>query len=176
MFLVNCLSAHFLFLETSLCYLVDITLLLLQIHKVSMVNKNYGRSCGRRFMDDNAMKAEVYHTSLPRRPVSSISSVENSSTIKTEGTWERFSVSKGAWVLMQPRKRKRPQTKNIFLASWKGRVRDFKITKGKISVKEVLIQHVYMHKELVLRDYPKDLPQHRPNCIFFYCGFVLYEV
>ena len=35
-------------------------------------------------MDDNAMKVEVYHTFLPRQTASSISSVEDSSTVKME--------------------------------------------------------------------------------------------
>ena len=42
-------------------------------------------------------------------------------------------------------------------------MKDFKIEVGKTTVKEVLIQHVYMHNELVL-DTKRGLPTHRPNC------------
>lgn len=58
---------------------------------------------------------------------------------------------------MQPNKRRKKQSTNRFLASWKGRVKDFKVKEGTKCIKEILIQHFYMHQELVLQDYPSYL-------------------
>lgn len=44
-------------------------------------------------------------------------------------------------------------------------MKEFKIEVGKTTIKEVLIQHVYMHNELVLdSESVTGLPTHRPNC------------
>ena len=78
--------------------------------------------------------------------------------------WTEIHITKGSWVLMQPpRRRKHNTSKNLFRSAWKGRVKDFKIEVGKTTIKEVLIQHVYMHNELVL-DSESSLPTHIPNC------------
>ena len=66
---------------------------------------------------------------------------------------------------MQPRRRKQTTSKNLFRAAWKGRVKDFKIQVGKTTIKEVLVQHVYMHNELVVDSVgAMGLPTHRTNC------------
>ena len=79
-----------------------------------------------------------------------------------------FEVGKGAWVLMQPKRSKKrskkQQSTSAFLTSWKGRVKGFRVKEGRRYVKEILVQHVYMHRELQLREYPAYLPHHRPNC------------
>lgn len=99
-----------------------------------------------------------------RRPSSSISCIETSNRITEAGTWERLVISRGDWVLMQPNRRRKRKYSNIFLESWKGRVKDFQVAEGKKSIKEVLVQHVYMHRELVVEQYPPYLPKNRPNC------------
>ena len=79
-----------------------------------------------------------------------------------------FEVEKGAWVLMQPKsikkKSKNQQSTSTFMASWKGRVKDFRVKEGRRCIKEILVQHVYMHRDLVLWKSPASLPHHTPNC------------
>lgn len=101
--------------------------------------------------------------SRPRRPRTSVFSILIPNSINKDNMWTEIHITKGSWVLMQPRRRKHNTNKNIFRSAWKGRVKDFKIEVGKTTVKEVLIQHVYMHNELVL-DTESGLPTHRPNC------------
>ena len=80
-------------------------------------------------------------------------------------TWTEVLISKGSWVLMQPRRGKRQHDGSIYKWAWKGRVLEFRIPQGKTTVKEVLVQHVYMHHQLVMAPgYETGLPTHRPNC------------
>ena len=90
-----------------------------------------------------------------------------SNTINVDASWKRLAMGKGVWVLMQLRRKKmrqRQQSTITFLASWKGRVKDFRVKEGTKYIKEILVQHVYMHRELVLQEYPASLPHCRPNC------------
>jgi len=90
--------------------------------------------------------------SLPRlrRPRSEIHTVIISNTVNARNHWIQLQLARGSWVLLQPRGRKHSSSKNIFLKAWKARIKDFKIETGKKIIKEVLVQHVYMHKEIVL--------------------------
>ena len=67
------------------------------------------------------------------------------------------------WILMQ-------QSKEItihkgvwiygFLIGWKGIVRDFTFGVKQKAIKEVLMQHVYMHKDLHIDPESSSLPLH----------------
>ena len=98
-----------------------------------------------------------------RKPKAYIESATIYNTMDESNQWIPLTIVKGSWVLLQARRRKRRHT-NEFLTSWKGRVKDFKLAENRKTVKEVLIQHVYMHKELRLEERPMNLPLHRPNC------------
>ena len=101
----------------------------------------------------------------PRRPPALIESITIANILDEENQWMPLTIVKGSWILLQSTKRKR-RSSNEFLASWKGRVKDFKLKENNKVVKEVLVQHVYMHKELTLTEWPQNLPIHRPNCKF----------
>ena len=98
-----------------------------------------------------------------RKPTAYIESATIYNTMDESNQWIPLTIVKGSWVLLQARRRKRRHT-NGFLTSWKGRVKDFKLVENRKTVKEVLIQHVYMHKELRLEERPMNLPLHKPNC------------
>ncbi len=103
---------------------------------------------------------------LPRRPSTSVFSVLVPITTD-ENTWTEVLISKGTWVLMQPRGGKRKRDGSVYKWAWKGRAVDFRIPQGKTTVKEVLVQHVYMHHQIVMAPgYGTGLPTHRPNCKF----------
>ena len=103
--------------------------------------------------------------SRPRKPSAQIESIIINNTLDEMDQWIPQTIVKGSWVLLQSRRRKR-RSKNEFLNSWKGRVKDFKLAENKKSVKEVLIQHVYMHREIQVHEWPEHLPLHRSNCKF----------
>ena len=99
----------------------------------------------------------------PRRPSTAVKSVELFNSFDMDhGRWLSTTVTVGTWVLLQTRRRKR--TGNEFVNSYKGRVKDFRMSQTGKTVKEVLIEHAYMHSELRLRDSPSGFPTHRPNC------------
>ena len=122
------------------------------------------RACKKRCVDHINKDGDTNITHLPRRPRSSISAIEIANTSTTEGHWQTLSVSKGSWVLMQPDRRRKRRSGNNFLTSWKGRVLDLRTKDGKKMKMEILVQHVYMHRELVLLDEPDNFPHYRPNC------------
>ena len=103
-------------------------------------------------------------TPLPHRPSTTIFSIVI--PISLDGhTWTEVLISKGSWVLMQPRRGKRTHNGNAFKWAWKGRVLEFRVPRGKTTVKEVLVQHVYMHNQLVIvAGNETGLPTNRPNC------------
>lgn len=109
--------------------------------------------------------------SRSRRPSSSIESMCIYNRVDGDERWIPIIIKIGSWITMLPNKRRKfNEQSNHFISAWKGKVKDFKVDKGK---KMVLIQHVYMHKELQLLPNIA-LPRHRANCkslIFtsFYC-------
>ena len=134
-----------------------------------MAPTNNGRSIRKRSVGvDGEDAIDVRSISLPRRPIKQISSIEVSNIVTANASWKMFEVGKGAWVLMQPKRSKKrskkQQSTSAFLTSWKGRVKGFRVKEGRRCVKEILVQHVYMHRELQLREYPAYLPHHKPNC------------
>ena len=63
--------------------------------------------------------------------------------------WIPTIIKTGSWITMQLSKRRKINEKlSHFITAWKGKVIKFKIEKGK---KMVLIQHVYMHKEIFIQ-------------------------
>ena len=101
-----------------------------------------------------------------RKPSAYVESITTYNTMDDMNQWIPLTIVRGSWVLMQAQRKKR-RSSNEFLNSWKGRVKDFKLANNQKIVKEVLIQHVYMHQELRLDERPQNLPLHRPNCKFF---------
>ena len=99
----------------------------------------------------------------PRRPPSSIEAITVSNTLDEDNNWTKLTISKGSWILLQTRKRK-ILFPNVFLDHWKARVKDFWLQGTQKTIREVLVQHVYMHKELSFGTWPEGLPQRRPNC------------
>ena len=104
---------------------------------------------------------------FPRRPSTSVFSILVPIITTDENTWTEILISKGTWVLMQPRGGKRKRDGCVYKWAWKGRVVEFRIPQGKTTVKEVLVQHVYMHHQILMAPgYETGLPTHRPNCEF----------
>lgn len=106
-------------------------------------------------------------SSRVRRPPSYIRSVTifNNFNIDTQ-QWIPTILPLNSWVMLQKRKRQRQSgNHNDYKNSFKGRVIDFKVVGT--CVKEVRIQHAYMHSEIKLRTWPKGIPLHRPNCKIF---------
>lgn len=101
------------------------------------------------------------------RPLASIEIITIANALDEQHQWIPLTIIKGSWILLQSRKRKR-RSSNEFLASWKGRVKDFRLKENKKTIKEVLVQHVYIHRELTLFEWPQELPIHRPNCKFLH--------
>ena len=100
-----------------------------------------------------------------RKPSAYVESATIYNTMDERNQYIPLTIVKGSWVLLQARRRKRRST-NEFLNCWKGRVKEFKLAENKKIVKKVLIQHVYMHRELKLEKRPINLALHRPNCKF----------
>ena len=99
----------------------------------------------------------------PQRPSSSIEAITISNTLDEDNKWTTLTLKKGSWILLQTQKRKRASP-NEFLDNWKARVKDFRLLGTQKVVREVLVQHVYMHKELSFATWPEELPLCRPNC------------
>ena len=95
--------------------------------------------------------------SRSKKPPASIESITINNTLDEQNQWIPLTIVRGSWVLLQARIMKR-RSKNEFLSSWKGRVKDFRLAKNKKTVKKVLVQHVYMHRELLLVEWPEHLP------------------
>ena len=99
-----------------------------------------------------------------KRPSASIESIATYNTFDKENCWIPTNVERGSWIIMQHARRKTQTTKNQFISCWKSRVKDFRLGTNKKAIKEVLVQHVYMHKELHIDPTSFDLPLYRPKC------------
>ena len=99
-----------------------------------------------------------------KRPSSSIESMCVYNRVDVEERWIPTFIKIESWIIMRPSKRKKINEKlSHFITVWKGKVKKFKIEKGK---KMVLIQHVFMHKEIFIQP-NLTLPWHRPNCKYY---------
>lgn len=91
-----------------------------------------------------------------RRPRSAINSVTVCNERDSEGLWIPCTYRKFQWVVMHPSSkgafRKRKKSNMDYRNFWKGRILEFKVSKGGQSISEVLIQHVYMHNEVMVED------------------------
>lgn len=105
----------------------------------------------------------MHSTQRPRRPSSQIDSITVTNVLDEDNKWTPLTITKGSWILLQTRKRKAKHA-NEFLDQWKARVKDFSLSGTQKTIREVLVQHVYMHKELSLCTWPEGLPKRRPNC------------
>lgn len=108
-----------------------------------------------------------------RKAKSCIFSLEVVNEQDEQGHWvpRRYNVLD--WVLMKPRSRGRFRVKKKDIHNlskhWKGRIKGFRCHPPSSSNMQVLIQHVYMHKELALG--PEQAIGHKPNSKFLYlCG------
>ncbi|KAI5081111.1 hypothetical protein GOP47_0004294, partial [Adiantum capillus-veneris] len=71
-----------------------------------------------------------------------------------------------------PRRRKSSKATNIFHFSWKARVLDFKVEVGKKTVKQVFVQHVFTHSDVIANGGDVSMV-HNPRCNYVYPS--LYE-
>ena len=101
-----------------------------------------------------------------KRPSANIYSITTYNRSMDKNNWLQQSIQKGCWVLMQERRRRKMQVQNKFLRGWKGIVKDFRFGTNKKTIKEILVQHAFMHKELCIDISSSKLPRHRPNCEF----------
>ena len=80
--------------------------------------------------------------------------------------WIPIVIRKGVWITMQQNRKRECSLFyhriSHFITAWKGRVKDFKIQRGK---KMVVVQLVFMHREIYISP-TMSLPRHRPNCKF----------
>ena len=98
-----------------------------------------------------------------KRPYSSIDSMCIYNRVDEEERWIPNIIKIGSWITMQQNKRRKLNVQSIHsITTWKGKVKEFKIEKGK---KMVLVQHIFMHKELHIQT-SIALPQHRPDSKF----------
>ena len=76
-----------------------------------------------------------------------------------------------SWVTMQPGSRGQYRVKGKaskdLAKHWKGRILDFKMALGGKTIKEVLIQHVFIQKEINVGPL-EGLPRHIPHCNVLY--------
>lgn len=102
-----------------------------------------------------------------KRARSSISSVVLYNIKDENEEWIPQVYRKYSWVTMQPGNRGQYRVKGKasedLAKHWKGRILDFKMAPGGKTVKEVLIQHVFMQKEINVGPL-EGLPRHRPHC------------
>lgn len=102
-----------------------------------------------------------------KRARSSISSVVLYNIKDENEEWIPQVYRKYSWVTMQPGSRGQYRVKGKasedLAKHWKGRILDFKMALGGKTVKEVLIQHVFMQKEINVGPL-EGLPRHRPHC------------
>ena len=106
-----------------------------------------------------------------KRARSSISSVVLYNTKDENEDWIPQVYRKYSWVTMQPGSRGQYRVKGKasedLTKHWKGRILDFKMALGGKTVKEVLIQHVFMQKEINMGP-DVGLPRYRPHCKYMY--------
>lgn len=105
----------------------------------------------------------------PNRPSSTIRSITYSNSYDIENkVWLPNSIEIDSWVLLQTRNQKKEG--NEFINSHKARVKEFKVAdNGKI--KEVYVQHAYLHSQLRVQSSSHRLPLHRPNCKYLNSHF-----
>ena len=131
--------------------------------------------CGTFFLDLNeqALSLPFFHLCIfffldrplrSKRPSTSVEAIITYDTNNKDESWIPLTIHKGMWILMQQSKRIKSSTTNPYLAGWKGIIRDFRFGDNRKTVKEVLVQHVYMHKELFFDTESSILPLYRPNC------------
>ena len=102
-------------------------------------------------------------TRRSRKPPSSIESMLIHNRVDEMERWIPLVIRKGSWITMQQNKRRKTNPSiSHFINAWKGKVKQFKLENGK---KMVLVQHVFMHREIQLQS-GTSLPRHRPNCKF----------
>ena len=105
-----------------------------------------------------------------RKTRGSIHSIEVFNEVDEQGHSTACTYNLWDWVLLRPSSRGhfRVKKKNIgnVQNQWKGRIKAFKYSSPLSSRLEVLIQHVYMHKELALSR--NQVLGHKPNskCLF----------
>ena len=100
----------------------------------------------------------------PLKLASSIQAITVSNTLDEDNKWTPMTLTKGSWILLQTRKRKILFLSEFLDHWWKSRVKGFSLLGTQKIVREVLVQHVYMHKELSFATCPKGLPLCRLNC------------
>lgn len=111
-----------------------------------------------------------------RKTRGSIHSIEVFNEMDEQGHWIACTYSLWDWVLLRPSSKghfrvKKKDTGNV-KNQWKGRIKAFRYSSPPSSRMEVLIQHVYMHKELALSR--NQVLGHKPNskCLFLCLLFV----
>lgn len=111
-----------------------------------------------------------------RKPRTSISAVTIYNSYNTDdGTWIPSTITIGSWVLLQRRKRKRRNAHNEFVEPFKGQVKEFKVCESSKRVTEVLIQHVFQHADLRVKNLLSSLPRYRPNCEYSKSSFFCFK-
>lgn len=90
-----------------------------------------------------------FWTTRARRPSNSVHSILLPTFVGKTNEWKSLQISKGTWVLLQPRRRKSTRSNNPYRAAWKARIIDFKHAKGRKTIKEVLVQHVFSHTDVI---------------------------
>ena len=99
----------------------------------------------------------------PLKLASSIEAITISNTLDEDNKQNPITLRKGSWTLLQIEKRK-ILFPSEFLDHWKARVKDFSLLGTQKIVREVLVQHMYMHKKLSFATWLKGLPLRRLNC------------
>lgn len=90
-----------------------------------------------------------FQMTTARRPSNSVHSILLPTFDDSTNEWKSLQISKGTWVLLQPRRRKSTKSNNPFRAAWKARILDFKHANGRKIINEVLVQHVFSHKDVI---------------------------
>ena len=99
-----------------------------------------------------------------KRPSLSTESMCVYNRVDAEERWISTIIKIGSWITMKSSKRRKINEQlSHFITTWKGKVKKLKIEKRK---KMVLIQLVFMHKEIFIQP-NLNLPQHRPNCKYY---------
>ena len=119
-----------------------------------------------------------------RKPRGLIHSIEIFNEMDEQGHWIACTYSLWDWVLLRPSSRghfrvKKKDNGNVS-KQWKGRIKAFKYSSPLSSRMEVLIQHVYMHKELALSHWPsvtiKSLAINPTVSVYFSAYMFVYQV
>ena len=99
-----------------------------------------------------------------KRPLSFIESMCIYNKDDVEEIWMPTVIKIGSWITMHTsKKRKINEQSSHFIIAWKGRVKKFRFERGK---KMVLIQHVFMHKDVFTQP-SSTLPRHKPKCKYY---------